>query len=145
VQQCMQREAEMRTTLLTQVAKKLSELHRAQGWHGNAMLRNFTWHNGQIGMIDFEDTAHASWPLSMRQAYDIWQVLYSAARVENGEALVRHFLAQYEPSSRALGLLRGVAWLQSPLYLLLWPIQSRLKRDIRQGVIAIGALLTHRT
>lgn len=144
IQQHMQAHEALRGSYIEKVAETLTALHRAEGWHGNAMLRNFTMRDGVIGMIDFENTAHRSWSRTMRQTYDLWQVLYCAARFEGGEGLARVFLKHYQPSSRALLYLRLLALLLSPGYLLLWLLKPWLKRDIRQAVIAIGALLFHR-
>ena len=144
IQQQMQGNTASRSSYIEKVAKTLTALHRAEGWHGNAMLRNFTLRDGVIGMIDFENTAHRSWSRTMRQSYDLWQVLYSAARFEEGEGLAQAFLKHYQPSSRALLYLRFFALILSPMYLLLWLLKPWLKRDIRQAVIAIGALLFHR-
>lgn len=144
IQQQMQANEAGRSAYVEKVAATLTILHRAGGWHGNAMLRNFTMEGDAIGMIDFEDTAHHRWSLTLRQAFDIWQVLYSAARFDGGEGLARTFLSHYQPSSRSLRILRLIALLLSPLYLLLWGLKPWLKRDIRQAVVAIGALLFHR-
>jgi tRNA A-37 threonylcarbamoyl transferase component Bud32 len=141
IQQAMRETPAMQHPLIEQVADTLSALHRAGGWHGNAMLRNFTLHQSYIGMIDFENTAHAHWSLAVRQAFDVWQVLYSTARLDNGIQLCEAFLGRYQPSSRARVYLRGIACLLSPLYVLLRPFRSHLKRDIRQAVIAVGTLL----
>lgn len=129
---------------IEQVAEALSALHAAGGWHGNAMLRNFTLRDGVIGMIDFEDTAHAGWSIATRQAFDVWQVLYSAARFEGGEALAASFLKRYRPSGSARARLKRLAWVVGLVYLLFWPLKPWLKHDIRQAVIAVGALLAHR-
>lgn len=134
-------QGKQRSHYVAQVAETLSQLHRAGGWHGNAALRNFTWHDGQIGMIDFENTAHRLWSRNIKHAFDIWQALYSCARFEDGSQLARVFLAHYRPSSRGLVYLRAMAWLASPLYITMAPFSLRLKRDIRQAVTAIGTLL----
>jgi tRNA A-37 threonylcarbamoyl transferase component Bud32 len=124
-----------------QVADALGELHRAGGWHGNAVLRNFTLRDGRIGMLDFENTAQRMVSLNVRQAYDLWQALHTSANYPEADRLARAFLARYRPSSRALAYLRLAAWGMSPAYLLLVPFRALLKRDFRQAVDSVGCLL----
>ena len=124
-----------------QVADLLSDLHGRKAWHGNAALRNFTLKDGQLGMIDFENTAHRWCTLNVRQAFDIWQVLNSIAKYEERALLSDAFLERYRPPSRSLLYLRIIAWSLCPVYLLLAPFSRFLKRDIHHAMISVGTLL----
>ena len=121
----------------------LRELHRQCGWHGNAALRNLMFCGGRIGMIDFENAAHRWLSLTGRQAFDAWQVIHSLAQFDEREALISAFLERYRPERRVLTWLRRMAWALSPL-LLLAPFARYLKRDFRQGVYGLRALLSRR-
>jgi tRNA A-37 threonylcarbamoyl transferase component Bud32 len=145
LQHCLdEADGQQRLRHVAQLADVLSELHRRKGWHGNAALRNFTLHDGQVGMLDFEKTAHRWWSLNVRQAYDIWQLLHSLAQYPDRRPLTSTFLERYRPTSRGLLYLRLMSWGVSPLYLLLAPFGAYLKRDFRQAVSSVGTLLTHR-
>ena len=146
LQRCLELADESsRMRYVLQVADLLSELHGRKAWHGNAALRNFTTKNGRLGMIDFENTAHRSLTLNLRQAFDIWQVLHSIANFDERKALVQAFLARYRPTSRSLLYLRLIAWGLSPVYLVLAPFSGLLKRDIGQAVESVGTLLVLRS
>ena len=129
----------LRCTLLA--ADALRELHAHAGWHGNAALRNLMFSNGRIGMIDFESAAHRWLTLNGRQAFDAWQAIHSLAQFDERDALIRAFLERYRPSPPVIRLLRLMAWALSPAYVLLVPFAGRLKRDFRQGVYGVRALL----
>lgn len=137
----LQGDEEQRMRYVLQVADLLGELHQRKGWHGNAALRNFTLRNGQLGMIDFENTAHRWCTLNLRQAFDLWQVLNSIANFPERKSLAKAFLARYRPTSRALFDLRVMAWGLSPFYLMLVPFGAHLTPDIRNGVNSVGTLL----
>jgi len=130
-----------RMRYILQVADLLSEMHRRKAWHGNAALRNFTLKDGQLGMIDFENTAHRWCTLNVRQAFDIWQILNSIAKYEERALLSDAFLERYRPPSRSLLYLRIIAWSLCPVYLLLAPFSRFLKRDIHHAMISVGTLL----
>jgi len=102
--------------LLTSLAQELSLLHGSGRWHGNALLRNFTWMDQRIGLLDLENTEHPNWPLGLKHAYDIWQVLFSLGKMRNGAALIRHFLAAYQPATPARRSVRVTACMLAPLY-----------------------------
>lgn len=125
------------------VGDVLRDLHRQGGWHGNAALRNLMFGGGRLGMIDFEAAAHRWLSLTGRQAFDAWQVIHSLAQFDDREALIGAFLERYHPSPRVLAWLRRIAWALSPL-LLLAPFARYLKRDFRQGVYGLRALLARR-
>jgi len=133
----------VRMQYVLQIADLLSDLHGRKAWHGNAALRNFTLKDGQLGMIDFENTAHRWCTLNVRQAFDIWQVLNSIAKFKEQKPLADAFLARYRPPSRSLLYLRMMAWTMSPAYLVLAPFSRFLKRDIRHAVKSVGTLLVH--
>jgi tRNA A-37 threonylcarbamoyl transferase component Bud32 len=137
-------DANLRLRYVGALADTLSELHRRNGWHGNAALRNFTLCDGRIGMLDFEKTAHRWWSLHVRQAYDVWQILHTLAQYADRRPLASALLARFRPGSRGLLYLRLVSWGLSPLYLLVAPFSAYLKRDFRQAVSSVGALLAHR-
>ncbi len=148
VGECLQRhlqqgDEDLRARRILQVADLLSEMHGKRGWHGNAALRNFTLHNEQLGMIDFENTAHRWCTVNVRQAFDIWQVLNSIAKYTERKPLATTFLARYGSKSRALLYLRLMAWSLSPIYVLLAPFSKYLKREIRNAVFSVGTLLAH--
>lgn len=146
LQRCLQRGDEaLRMRYVLEVADLLSDLHARKAWHGNAALRNFTVKDGRLNMIDFENTAHRWMTLDLRQAFDVWQVLHSIAKYDEREGLVDAFLARYRPTSRSLLYLRLIAWGLSPVWLLLAPFSSLLKRDIREAVESVGKLLLLRT
>ena len=126
-----------------QVADVLSELHGKSGWHGNAALRNLMLCDGRIGMIDFENPAHRWLSLNGRHAFDAWQVIHSLAQFPDQESLICAFLKRYHPAPPVLAYLRRIAWILSPL-LLLAPFARYLKRDFRQGVYGLQALLAFR-
>jgi tRNA A-37 threonylcarbamoyl transferase component Bud32 len=126
---------------ILQVADLLSDLHGRKAWHGNAALRNFTLKDGQLGMIDFENTAHRWCTLNVREAFDIWQVLNSIAKYPERKLLSDAFLGHYRPPSRSLLYLRILAWSLCPVYLLLAPFGPFLKRDIRHAMNSVGTLL----
>jgi len=121
----------------------LHDLHRQCGWHGNAALRNLMFAGDRIGMIDFENSAHRWMPLTGRQVFDAWQVIHSLAQFDEREALIGAFLERYRPARRVLAWLRRMAWALSPL-LLLAPFARFLKRDFRQGVYGLRAILSRR-
>ena len=131
----------MRCALM--VGDVLRDLHRQGGWHGNAALRNLMFGGGRIGMIDFENAAHRWLSLTGRQAFDAWQVIHSLAQFDDRDALIGAFLERYRPAPRVLAWLRRMAWALSPL-LLLEPFARYLKRDFRQGVYGLRALLSRR-
>ena len=138
-----QADAQERMRCALQVADLLRQLHRNAGWHGNAALRNLMVGDGGIGMIDFENAAHRWLSLNGRQAFDVWQAIHSLAQFDDRKALIDAFLSRYDTTSSVSSWLRRFAWALSPL-LLLTPIAKYLKRDFRQGVYGLRALLTHR-
>ena len=125
-------------------ADALRELHAHAGWHGNAALRNLMFSDGKVGMIDFESAAHRWLTLNGCQAFDAWQAIHSLAQFDERDALISAFLERYRPSVPVIRLLRLMAWILSPAYLLLAPFVGRLKRDFRQGVYGVRALLAFR-
>jgi tRNA A-37 threonylcarbamoyl transferase component Bud32 len=125
-------------------ADALRGLHAHAGWHGNAALRNLMFSNGRIGMIDFESAAHRWLTLNGCQAFDAWQAIHSLAQFDERDTLIRAFLERYRPSPQVRRLLRLMAWALSPAYLLLVPFTDYLKRDFRQGVYGLRALLALR-
>ncbi len=126
--------------VLEQLAGLLRQLHMQGCWHGNALLRNFVMKDGRIGLIDLENTAHRLWPLAMRQAYDIWQVLFSTARLPESSQLMRHFLRSYCASSRVGRCLRTAAWAMAPLYAIALPLRPLVRNDLPQFMDAVREL-----
>lgn len=135
---------EQRMRCVQQVADTLGDLHRQSGWHGNAALRNLMVSDGRIGMIDFEVAAHSWLSLNWRHTFDVWQVLHSLAQFEDRLPLMHAFLERYRPAPRVRSHLRLMAWGLSPLFVLLSPFRSHLKRDFRQGVYCLEMLLSWR-
>jgi len=132
---------ETQCSILTALACELSFLHRSGRWHGNALLRNFTWTEGRIGLLDLENTEHRHWPLGVKHAYDVWQVLFSIGKMRNGPALIRHFLAAYHPARPARRSLRIAACMLAPLYASFVLFKPMLPNDAVPVLIALSAFV----
>lgn len=63
-----------------QVFDALGRLHRSGEYHGGSQLRNFTWKNGTVHYIDFEENFAPSIPLDTLQFRDLFLLLFSLAK-----------------------------------------------------------------
>lgn len=72
------KEAEPR---LHRVAESLAQLHRAGEYHGASQIRNFTLSKeGEVSLIDFEESFSEETPLEALQFRDLFLLLYSLHR-----------------------------------------------------------------
>lgn len=122
----------------------LSRLHAAGHWHGGAQIRNFSWRDGEPGLLDLEDHDLADMTLAERQARDLLLFLYSLTRYDRApgaprlSAQAKLMLQEARPESRATlrRLRRRMAWLLA----LARRIAPYAGRDIRQAVAADQAI-----
>lgn len=134
---------------ITAAGRLLCRVHAAGHWHGGAQIRNFSWRDGQPGLLDLEDHDLAGMTLAEKQARDLMLFLYSLARYDAKSSgpprlpvLAAEMLgnASNEVHDVLRKLRRRMAWLLS----LARMVAPKAGRDVRQAVAcddALGAAL----
>ena len=108
----------------------MARLHAAGAWHGAAQARNFTRHEGGIGLIDFEDEIEPVMPLADRQGRDVVLLLLSAARYLDADGMTALTRAAHEATTPAAwATVDGLAERVAPLHRLTRRPVARLGRD----------------
>ncbi len=125
-------DAQTATALVAEAAKNLEVLHRAEGWHGNAALRNMTQTaDGRIGLFDFDHGVPHWLPLKLKQAYDVWIMAGSSFSFDPEGGLARTILETYKYVPITDYIRRSCQPLR-PFARALWPIRASLGRDVRR-------------
>ena len=60
--------------------RHLGLLHRSGEYHGGSQLRNFTYREGRVSLIDFEENFSETIPLETLQFRDLFLLLFSLAK-----------------------------------------------------------------
>ena len=60
--------------------RQLGHLHRSGEYHGGSQLRNFTYRDGCVSLIDFEENFGENIPLETLQFRDLFLLLFSLAK-----------------------------------------------------------------
>ena len=115
-------------------ARELAHLHKANGWHGNAVARNFVIDaKYNLGMIDFEEELENIMPLEARQARDIILFLSSAVSLaENKMPEITMAYLNEEPPLIIASEIAKILKLLSPVLSLLRIWNKNLGRDLRR-------------
>ncbi len=83
---------------LHKVVEVLAKLHRSGEYHGASQIRNFTLaENGELSLIDFEESFPSGTPLKALQFRDLFLLLYSLHRQRQKAdypALLRHYMEE---------------------------------------------------
>ncbi|RLK46986.1 tRNA A-37 threonylcarbamoyl transferase component Bud32 [Alkalispirillum mobile] len=131
---------------LTYVAQDLGRFHEEHHWHGGAQLRNhLIGDDGQTLLrIDFEEPLDHVLPLGVRQAIDLYLLIYSATAfkgLEPGEteqlckAMVHAYLHRHQPGREMRrSLARGHAVL-ARLEAVMGGLLRRASKDARRLLI----------
>lgn len=136
-----------RLVILKQAVAELGKLHKANLAHGRPYVRDMTWDEERVGLLDLEEDPLSVMPLTSAQARDIWIFLCSIcryARVNNDKytydpALVGILFSEYRAyaSAETLAELKKFVNLLKPLrfarHKLLW---QNVGNDVRRAVVA---------
>ena len=60
--------------------RQLGHLHRSEEYHGGSQIRNFTYREGRVYLIDFEENFAEEIPLETLQFRDLFLLLFSLAK-----------------------------------------------------------------
>lgn len=115
-------------------AALLADLHKKQGWHGNAVARNFVvTAERNLGLIDLEEDLAPIMPLAARQARDIVLFLSSAVALRQGnmEQITWAYLANNPPLAVGYEISLFLR-LFSPLASMLRRWNDHLGRDLQR-------------
>jgi tRNA A-37 threonylcarbamoyl transferase component Bud32 len=67
-------------TMIENLFSLLGKLHRSGEYHGASQLRNFTFSDGKIHFIDFEENFSSDAPLETLQFRDLFLLMFSLAK-----------------------------------------------------------------
>lgn len=130
--------------LLTQAMLTISQMHQAGLCHARPSLRDMTFKNGVIYLIDLEEDPLHVMQLSQAQARDTWLFLNSAARFcKDDVSLLKDLFHTYKTGisqDTLQELTRMVKQLKPIRRLLDTPLQFKLGRDVRCAIKANKAL-----
>ena len=124
--------------------RHLGELHRTGEYHGGSQIRNFTYRDGHVCFIDFEENFAEGTPLETLQFRDLFLLLFSLAKDSHpvNYAAMADLYAETSDNGWARERLRHFAEKTAPLEKLiaLPPLWRVLDKDTKATYRLIGEL-----
>ena len=124
--------------------RQLGHLHRSGEYHGGSQIRNFTYRDGRIYLIDFEENFAEEIPLETLQFRDLFLLLFSLAKDRHpvDYAAMADLYAETSGNNWAKERLRHFAEKVAPLEKLIAfpPLWRVLDKDTKATYRLIGEL-----
>ncbi len=124
--------------------RQLGHLHRSGEYHGGSQIRNFTFREGRVSLIDFEENFAENIPLETLQFRDLFLLLFSLAkdRYPVDYAAMTDLYTETSGNTWARDRLRQFAEKTAPLgrIITLPPLWKLLDKDTKATYRLIGEL-----
>lgn len=124
--------------------RQLGELHRSGEYHGGSQIRNFTYREGRISLIDFEENFPDTVPLETLQFRDLFLLFFSLAKDRHpvDYAAMTDLYAETSGNAWAREHLRHFAQKAAPLGKIIAfpPLWKILDKDTKATYRLIGEL-----
>ena len=124
--------------------RHLGELHRTGEYHGGSQIRNFTYREGQVSLIDFEENFAENISLETLQFRDLFLLLFSLAKDRHplDYAAMADLYAETSGNNWAREHLRRLAEKTAPLEKVIAfpPLWRILDKDTKATYRLIGEL-----